>query len=183
RRERPQGMLDAVAELAEHLVGNVVRILGAEVNADALRANQPHDLLDALEERRRSIIEQQVRLVEQKDQLRFFEVAGFGKVLEQLRQQPQQQRRVQARLQHQLFGGKDADDAATGEVGAHEVAELERRLAEDFLAAVALETQQPALDRRDRLRAHQTVRARDLGPALGDERKQRAQVVEIEQQK
>ena len=44
RRERPQGMLHAVAKLAQHIVRNVDRVLGDEVHADALGADQPHNL-------------------------------------------------------------------------------------------------------------------------------------------
>ena len=51
RREGAQRVLHAVAELAEHRVGNVERILRDEVDADALGADQPHDLLDLLEQR------------------------------------------------------------------------------------------------------------------------------------
>ena len=54
RRERAQRVLDAVAELAEHGVGNVERVLRDEVDADSLRSDQPHDLLDLLDQRRRS---------------------------------------------------------------------------------------------------------------------------------
>ena len=49
RREGAQRVLDAVAELPEHRVGNVERILRDEIDADALRADQPHDLLDLLQ--------------------------------------------------------------------------------------------------------------------------------------
>src|SRR3546814_14612713 len=65
RRERAQRMLDAVAKLPRHLVGNVDRVLGDEIDADALRSDQPHDLLDLVEQRAGRIVEQQVRLVEE----------------------------------------------------------------------------------------------------------------------
>ena len=60
--------------------------------------------------------------------------------------------------------------------------ELERGLAEQRLAAFALERQQPALDGRDRLRADETVACRNVLPVFGDEAEQRAQIVEVEQQ-
>ena len=112
----------------------------------------PHDLLDPLAQRGRRVVEQQVRLVEEEHQLGLVEVADLGQVLEQLRQQPQQEARVQPRLQDQLVGGEDVDDAATAEIRAHQIGELERRLAEQRLAAFALERQQRALDGGDRLR-------------------------------
>ena len=112
RRERAQRVLHAVAELAEHGVGNVERVLRDEVHADALRADQPHDLLDLVEQRLRRVVEQQVRLVEEEHELRLVGVADLGQLLEQLRQQPQQERRVEPRRLHQLVGGEDVDDAA-----------------------------------------------------------------------
>ena len=91
RRERAQRVLHAVAELAEHFFRNVDRVLRDEVDADALRANEPHDQLDLLEQRRRSIGEQQVRFVEEEHELRLFRVANLRQMLEQLGQQPQQE--------------------------------------------------------------------------------------------
>ena len=44
-------MLNAVAHLGEHDLGHVERVLGDEIDADALRADQADDLLDLLEER------------------------------------------------------------------------------------------------------------------------------------
>ena len=109
RGERAQRVLHAVAELAEDVVGHVVGELRAEIDADALGADQAHDLFDALLQRRRRIVEQQVRLVEHEHQLRLVEVADLRQLLEQLRQQPQQEARIQPRLQDQLVGGEDAD--------------------------------------------------------------------------
>ena len=43
-RERAQRVLDAVAELGEHVRGDVLRRLRDEEHADALRADQPHGL-------------------------------------------------------------------------------------------------------------------------------------------
>jgi hypothetical protein len=97
RGEGAQRVLDAVAELAEHRLRHVERVLRDEVDADALGADQPHHLLDLVDQRRRRIVEQQVRLVEEEHQLRLVEVARFGQLLEQLGQQPEQEGRVQLR--------------------------------------------------------------------------------------
>jgi hypothetical protein len=51
------------------------RELRAEVHADALRADEPHDLLDALAQRGRRVVEQQVRLVEEEHELGLVEIA------------------------------------------------------------------------------------------------------------
>src|SRR3546814_5305815 len=90
RGESAQRVLNAVAELARDILGNVDGVLRHEIDADALRADQAHDLLDLFSERGRRIVEQQMRLVEEEDELRLVGVADFGKRLEHLRQQPEQ---------------------------------------------------------------------------------------------
>ena len=77
-------MLEAVAHLAEDFVRHVVRELRAEVHANALGADQAHDLFDALLQRRRRIVEQQVGFIEYEYQFGLVEVADFRQVLEQL---------------------------------------------------------------------------------------------------
>ena len=106
RRERAQRVLHAVAELPEDGVGHVRRVLRDEVHADALRANQADDLLDLLDERRRRIVEQQVRFVEEEDERRLLRIADLRQPLEQLRQHPEQKRRVELRRTNQLVGAR-----------------------------------------------------------------------------
>jgi hypothetical protein len=88
RRERPQGVLHAVAQLAEDGVGHVEGILRDEVHADALGAHEAHHLLDLLLQSLRGVAEQQVSLVEEHHQLRLFPIADLGQPLEELRKQP-----------------------------------------------------------------------------------------------
>ena len=121
RREGAQRVLHAVAELRQHLVRHVERVLRDEIDADALGADQPHHLLDLVQQRLGRVVEQQMRLVEEEHELRLVGIADFRQLLEQLRQQPQQERRVEPRVLHQLVGGEDVDDAAAVAVGAHEV--------------------------------------------------------------
>ena len=175
-------MLDPVAELAEDLVGDVVGELRAEVHAHTLGPDDPDDLLDALAQRRGRVVEHEVRLVEEEHQPGLVEIADLREVLEELRQEPQQKARIEARLQDELVGGEDVDDAAAARVGAHQVVQIERRLAEQRFPALALEPEERALDGGDRLRADQPVLRRDLLAVVGDEAEQRAQVVEVEQQ-
>ena len=92
-----------------------------KIHADALAAHQPHHQLDALDQRLRRILEQQVRLVEEEHQLGLVEVADLGQLLEQLRQHPQQEGGVQARRIEQLVGGQDVDHALAVVDGLHEV--------------------------------------------------------------
>src|SRR3546814_3101835 len=105
-------MLDSVAKLPRHLVGNVDRVLGDEIDADALRSDQPHDLLDLVEQRAGRIVEQQVRLVEEEGEHGLVGIADFGELFEQFAQQPQQEGGVELGARHQFVGGEDVDDAA-----------------------------------------------------------------------
>ena len=79
-RERAQRVLHPVAELREHVRRDVLRALRDEEDADALRADQPHHLLDLLEERLARVVEQQVRLVEEEHELGLLEIADLGQL-------------------------------------------------------------------------------------------------------
>ena len=150
RGEGAQGVLDAVAELAEDFFRDVERVLRDEIDADALRADQADDLFDLVGQRLRRIAEQQVGFVEEEDQLRLVEVAGFRQLLEQLGEQPEQEGRVERRRLHQLFGGQHVDDATAVLVDLHQVVDVEHRLAEEDVAALLFQRQQAALDGADR---------------------------------
>jgi hypothetical protein len=182
RRERAQRVLDAIAHLTEDDVGHVVGILRAEIHADTFRANQTHDLLDALAQRGRRVVEQQVRFVEEEHELGLVEIADLGEFLEQFREHPEQEGRVELGLENELVGGEDVDDAAAGQILAHEVGEIECGFAEERVAAGLFEREQRALDRRDRCRRDQAVVLRDLLGVIGRPNEQRAQVFEVEQE-
>lgn len=81
RGEGAQGMLNAVAELAQHPIGNIRRVLGDEPDADPFGADQPHDLFYFLQQHRRRVGEQQVRLIKEEHQLWLIEIARFRQVL------------------------------------------------------------------------------------------------------
>src|SRR3546814_7488096 len=68
-----------------------------------------------------------MRLVEEEDELRLVGVADFGKRLEHLRQQPEQEGRIELRARHQFVGGEDVDIDAAILVGADHVLNVERR--------------------------------------------------------
>ncbi len=171
-----------MAELAEHGFRHVGRALGAEIDADALGADQPHHLLDAGDQRRRRVVEQQMRLVEEEDELRLVEIAFLRKTLEQFGQQPQQEGGVEPRPHHQLVRGEDVDGPAPARVLAHEVDEIEFGLADEMIAALGLEREQGALDRTDRRGGDVAVLDGELLRVIVDEGQQRAQVLEVDQQ-
>ena len=57
-------------------------------NADSFRADQAHGLRDGLDERLARPLEQQMRLVQEEDELRLIAIADLGKRLEKLRDDP-----------------------------------------------------------------------------------------------
>ena len=91
RSEGAQCVLDPVAELACDLFRDVDRVLGDEIDAHALGADQPDNLLHLVEQRLRRVLEQQMRFVEKEHQLGLVRIAHFGQRFEQFRQQPQQE--------------------------------------------------------------------------------------------
>jgi hypothetical protein len=175
-------MLHAIAELGEHVRRHVLRALGHEVHADALRADQPHDLVDLLEQRLGRVAEQQVGLVEEEAELRLREVAFLGQVVVEPREHPQHERGGQHRLVLHVGQLEHVHDAAAVRRGADEVMEVELGLAEERFGALGLELDHLAQQHADGLLRHAAVRLQ-LGRALvGKPREHGAQVGEVEQQ-
>src|SRR5688500_8095318 len=85
-------------------------------------------------------------------------------------------------LQDERVGGQDVHDAAATEIRAQQIAELECRLAEEGVAALAFEHQQRALNRADRLSADEAVPSGNVLSILTGEGEHGAKIVEIEQQ-
>ncbi len=177
-----QGVLDAVAQLGQDAVGNVGRVLGDEIDADALGADQAHDLFDLFAQGVGRVVEQQMGLVEEEDEARLFGVADLGQLFEQFRQQPQQEGGVEARTGHQLRRVQHIDLAAAVKAGAHHVLQPQGRLAEEGLAALLLKLEDGALDRGDGGGGDIADLAADALRILADIGQHGAQVVEVEQQ-
>ena len=175
-------MLHPVAELGQHRIRNVQRVLRHEINAHALGAHQPHHQLDALDQRLGCIGEQQMGFVKEKHQLGLVRVADFGQLLEQLRQHPQQEGGVQARRMHQLVGRQDVDDAMPRAVGLHEVADVEHRLAKEFVAALGFDLHQSALDGAHAGGADIAVLGGELAGVVPHMLQHGAKVLQIKQQ-
>ena len=90
-------MLDAIAELAQHGLRHVERVLRHEIDADSLGSNEPHDLLDLVQQLLRRIGKEQMRLVEEENELRLVRIADFRQPLVQLGQEPQEHGRIELR--------------------------------------------------------------------------------------
>ena len=71
-------MLDAVAELPEHVIGDIRRILRDKPDANAFGADQTDDLFNLIQQDLRGVVEQQVRFVKEEHQLRFFQSPASG---------------------------------------------------------------------------------------------------------
>jgi hypothetical protein len=178
--ERAQRVLDARAELAEHAARHVRRRLRDEEHTDALRANHAHRPLDRLEKCLRRLVEEQVRLVEEEDELRLIEVADLRQLLEQLRHEPHQDGREQPRAV--LYRGEleARDDTSAAGCVSQQVADLELRLAEELGAAAVFEFDQRAQEYADRLTGDTADPFQVLLPGVRVEmREQRTQVGQI----
>ena len=165
--EGAQGVLHPVAELAQHGVGQVERVLGDEVDPHPLGADQPHQLLDLVHQHLGRVVEEQVGLVEEEDQLRLRQVAHLGQLLEQLGEQPQQEHGVEHRGLHQPVGGQDVDHAPARRVGLHQVRRSRAGSPKKRLPALLLHHQQAALDGADAGRGDVAVRGAELRGVLG----------------
>ncbi len=77
-----------------------------------------------------------MRFVEKENQLRFFWIANFWKVLEQFRKHPKQERCINLRrLLHQLVRCEDVDHSFAA-LRLDQVIEIERGLAEKLVCAL-----------------------------------------------
>ena len=174
-------MLHAVAELPEHGLGEIQRVLCHEVDADPFRADEARDLLDSLEQRLRRLVEEQMRFVEEEDQPWLLRVADLRQMLEELRQQPEEERRVELRRLHQLVGGENAHHAFAV-LHAHEVGDVEHRLAEELRPALVLEREEAPLDGADRGGGDVAVLRLELRGVVAHMLQHRAQVLQVEEQ-
>ena len=162
-------MLHAIAKLGQHPVGHIERVLGNEIDADSLGADEAYHLLDPLQERLRGIGEQQMRLVEEEHEFWLVQVTDLGQFLKEFRQQPQQERGVEPRVLHQLIGGENVDRAAAVAIDVQKIPEPECRLAEELVGALVLQHQELALDGADGGLRHIAVLRGQFARMLCDE--------------
>ena len=181
-RVRAQRVLDTAPELREHVRVHVLRRLGDEEHADALRADEPRRADHRLDERLRRILEQQVGLVEEEDELRLRQVADLGQRLEQLAEQPHRRRRPEQGLVPHVAQLEQRDHAAAVRVDAYQVVDVELRLAEELGAAAVLDLHERAQQHADR-RGRDAADPLQLGAAFAgvEELEHRAKVGEVDE--
>src|SRR5262245_8111899 len=115
-----------------------------------------------------------MRLIEEENELGLVRIAHFRQLVEQFGQEPQQKRRVQARVLHQLVGCQDVDPAASLPIDVHEVVELQGRQAEELGAALVLQHKELALDDADRRFGDVAIGSSQFGAVLGQKGEERA---------
>ena len=111
-RKRPQRMLYPIPKLAQHGFRHVDRILRHKKLPRPSTGSAAPPARSAICKNGGQIVEQQMRLIEEEDQLRLLRIADFGQLLEQLTHQPEQKRRIKLRRLQQLVRGENIHDAA-----------------------------------------------------------------------
>ena len=174
--------MHAIPELAKNNFRNIERILADEVNANAFGTDQSHHLLNSLSNCRLYVCEQQVRFIKKEDQLWFLRIADFGKILEQLRQHPEQKRRVNfRRLLHQLVGSENVDDAASI-LRLDQIFKIKRGLTKKFVGSLRFQREQIALDGTGARGGDVSILGFELVGVVRDVLQHRAQILEIEEE-
>ena len=146
-----QPVLDAVGKLREHLIGNVGGRLTDEVDADALGADELHRLHDFVRQLLGHVVEQQVRLVEEEHKLGLRKVTDLGQKLVDFAEHPQQKHGVHLRRRHELRRVQDVHRALLRIVGHEPISDIQRRFAEEDVAARIFQGEQRALNGANRL--------------------------------
>src|SRR3546814_8250019 len=96
-------------------------------------------------------------LIEEEHHPRLVRIADLRKLLEEFRQQPEQEGGVEGRRQDQLVGSQDVDRPAPVAVAAQEVRQRQLRLTEEGLGTLLVQGQQATLDRAHRSTADVAV--------------------------
>ena len=104
-------MLDARAQLCQHVGGDVLGGLRHEDDAHALGADQAHGLDDLALELLGGVREEQVGLVEEEHELGVRRVADLGQGREEVRQQEHDDRADQGRARGDIADAQQGDDA------------------------------------------------------------------------
>ena len=175
-------MLHPVAQLGQHRIRNIQRVLGDKKHPNALGSNQPHHQLDALDQHLGRVLEQEVGFVKKEHQLGRVEVAHLGQGFKQLAEQPQQKSSVQARRVHQFVGGQNVDQAPATCIGLHEVGNVEHGLAKKTLAALGFNLHQTALNGANARRADVAVFGGETAGVVAHMLAHRPQVFHVKQQ-
>src|SRR3954453_17358190 len=120
-------------------------------------------------------------LVKEEHELRLVDVADLRQLFKQFRKQPQQEGGIEPGIGDQLIGRQDVDEAAAVAVLAHEIVDLERRLAEKLGCALVLQHQKLSLNGADGRGRDIAVLRPQVGRVVGDVAQDGAEVFQIKQ--
>src|SRR5947207_12460775 len=123
-----------------------------------------------------------MRFIKKEDQLWFFWIANFRKILEQFRQHPEQKGRINfRRFLHQLVSSKNVNDAAPT-LRLDQIFQIKRRLTEKFVCSLRFQREQVALDRSGAGSGDTSILRLKLIGVVGNVLQHRAQILEIEEE-
>ena len=177
----PQRVLHPVAQLRQYGIRHIGGVLGDEKHPHPLGPDQTGHLFDLVHQHLGRVLEQQMRLVEKEHQFGFVGVADLGQHLEQFRQQPQKEGRIEDGGIHQRIGGQNVDPAPPIGITGEQVHQVERWFAEQFRATLIFQHQQLPLDRAYRSGGDIAISQRQVGGVLPDPDQQRLQILKVEQ--
>ena len=138
-----------VTQLTQNVFRNIHRVLGDEVDADSLGTDQSDDLLYLRHQRLGCVVEQQVRLVEEEDELRLVQVSHLRQLVVDGGQEPHQEGGIEPWVVVELIRREDVEHTLLGVVHSlrdEEILDLEFRKTEEEVAALLLQRQQVSLD-------------------------------------
>src|SRR6476659_3507532 len=119
-------------------------------------------------------------LVKEETELGLGLIPDFRQLLEQLREEPQEKSRIEARIAHQFIRGQNVDVSSPILIGPNEILERERGLAEELVAALVLQDEELALDGADGGLGDIAVSRGQLGGVVRDVAEHRTKILEIE---
>src|SRR4030095_3138252 len=102
-------VLHTIAELREDSRGDIQRVLAHEEDADPFAPDERHALFDFLLQGCGDIGKEEVRFVEEEDELRLFQIPYFGQALVKFAEQPKEHRRISTRALHEALGCENVD--------------------------------------------------------------------------
>ena len=81
-RKGPKRVLNAVAQLAQNILGDIARVLRYKIDPHPFGTDQARNLFDLVNHRFWCAVKQQVGLVKEQHQFGFVGIAHFGQFLE-----------------------------------------------------------------------------------------------------
>jgi hypothetical protein len=143
---------------------------------DALGADQPHHLLHLVQQRLARVVEQQVRFVQEEDQLRPVHVAHLGELVVEAGQHPEHEGAEERGPVLHVLQLQHAHAAAPVGLHLHQVVQVELRLAKEVLGALLLQLDHLAQQHADGGLRHAAVLRQLVRAVAGEVLQDGAQV-------